>query len=555
MRRRARRPPRLPRPSRCLPSCGPPPSTSSQLLASTARTCHPLRLLLSSLRTTVARCLGSCASLKRPCRPPYLLLPPLPTSTPTRSGPISCIIEPSAACNKKQVHLMRKDHIYYLKAILDQPNRLEDTDMILAQVTLQYEPVLESKMRALLAQADYDDALDGFAKKKSADWTDEEKRKDHKAMAQIQLHLHNNILQEVLTEKTAATLWLKLEEICMSKDLTSKMHVKQKLFLHRLQEGGNVLNHITEFKEIISDLAAMEVKYDEEDMGLMLLCSLPSSYTNFRDTILYSRDTLTLNEVYEALHSKEKMKHMVSHVGSSSSQGEGLSVRGRTNERSSNNGNRGKSSNGYRGRSKSRGKYKSCKYCKEDGHEISECYMLQNKEKRNGKFKQKDQQEDDARAIVVSKQDFDGDVLVVATGDSKMRDVWVLDTACTFHMTPHGEWFATYEVMPNGSVLMGDDSPCEIAGIGIVQIKMFDGTIRTLSDVRHIPNLKKNLISLSTLDNKGYKYSGGDEIVKVTKSSLVVMKGDMKATNLYHLRGMAITDNAIVVSPKLSGCY
>lgn len=41
---------------------------------------------------------------------------------------------------------MRKDHIYYLKAILDQPNRLEDTDMILAQVTLQYEPVLESKV-------------------------------------------------------------------------------------------------------------------------------------------------------------------------------------------------------------------------------------------------------------------------------------------------------------------------------------------------------------------------------------------------------------------------
>ena len=93
----------------------------------------------------------------------------------------------------------------------------------------------------------------------------------------------------------------------MTKDLTSKMHLKQKLFLHRLPEGGNVLNHISEFKEIISDLAAMEVKYEEEDTALTLLCSLPSSYTNFRDTILYSRDTLTLNEVYEALNSKEKM--------------------------------------------------------------------------------------------------------------------------------------------------------------------------------------------------------------------------------------------------------
>lgn len=125
----------------------------------------------------------------------------------------------------------------------------------------------------------------------------------------------------------------------------------------------------------------------------------------------------------------------------------------------------------------------------------SPCYKLQNKEKRNDKFKQ-DQQEDDARATVVSKQDFDGDVLVVVTGDSKIRDVWVLDTACTFHMTPHQEWFATYEVMPNGYVFMGDDSPCEIAAIGSIQIKMFDGTIRTLLDVRHIPSSKKKLLSL-----------------------------------------------------------
>ena len=62
-----------------------------------------------------------------------------------------------------------------------------------------------------------------------------------------------------MSEKTAAALWLKLEGICMTKDLTSKMHLKKKLFLHRLPEGDNVLNHISEIKEIISDLAAMKV--------------------------------------------------------------------------------------------------------------------------------------------------------------------------------------------------------------------------------------------------------------------------------------------------------
>ena len=69
------------------------------------------------------------------------------------------------------------------------------------------------KMRALLAQADYDVALDSFGKNRIEDWTAEEKRIDCKALSQIQLHLHNNILQEVLSEKTAAALWLKLEDI------------------------------------------------------------------------------------------------------------------------------------------------------------------------------------------------------------------------------------------------------------------------------------------------------------------------------------------------------
>ena len=69
-----------------------------------------------------------------------------------------------------------------------------------------------------------------------------------------------------------------------------------------------MLDHLSQFKEIIADFESMEVKYGEEDLSLILLSSLPCSYSNFRDTILYSRDTLTLNEVYEALHAKKKMK-------------------------------------------------------------------------------------------------------------------------------------------------------------------------------------------------------------------------------------------------------
>jgi hypothetical protein len=90
------------------------------------------------------------------------------------------------------------------------------------------------KMQAMLSQTDLDDDLDGFKKKDVKAWTDEEKCKHHKALSHIHLHLFNNILQEVLAEKTVAALWLKLKSICMSKDLTSKMQMKMKLFTHKL---------------------------------------------------------------------------------------------------------------------------------------------------------------------------------------------------------------------------------------------------------------------------------------------------------------------------------
>jgi hypothetical protein len=61
-------------------------------------------------------------------------------------------------------------------------------------------------MQEVLLQTDLDDALDGFGKKNVKTWTDEERRKDCKALSHIYLHLSNKILQEVLAEKTAATL-------------------------------------------------------------------------------------------------------------------------------------------------------------------------------------------------------------------------------------------------------------------------------------------------------------------------------------------------------------
>ena len=84
-------------------------------------------------------------------------------------------------------------------------------------------------------------------------------------------------------------------------------------------------------------------------------------------------------------------------------------------------------------------------------------------------------------------------------------------------MTPNKDWFNTYRSVNSGSILMGSDVSCKVAGIGNIRIKMFDGVVRALCDVRHIPDLRKNLISLGTLDCNGFSNKSTSGVMKVSK--------------------------------------
>jgi len=70
---------------------------------------------------------------------------------------------------------------------------------------------------------------------------------------------------------------------------------------------------------------------------------------------------------------------------------------------------------------------------------------------------------------------------------------------------------------------MGNNAQCNVTGVGTVRIKTHDGVVRTLSNVRHIPDLKRNIISLGTLESKGYSAEGG--VLKVSKGSRILLKG------------------------------
>ena len=55
--------------------------------------------------------------------------------------------------------------------------------------------------------------------------------------------------------------------------------------------------------------------------------------------------------------------------------------------------------------------------------------------------------------------------------------------AAIYHVCSNKDWFYNFEKLDGCSIVMGDDRPCNMEGIGIIPIKMFDGIVRELKNV------------------------------------------------------------------------
>ena len=86
---------------------------------------------------------------------------------------------------------------------------------------------------------------------------------------------------------------------------------------------------------------------------------------------------------------------------------------------------------------------------------------------------------------------------------------------------------------------MRKNAACQMVGICIVRIKMFDGVIRDLTDVRYILQMK-NIILVGVVKPKELKVTLENKILKVTRGSMVMMKR-IRDKNLYYLKGNTVT--------------
>ncbi|KAE8702056.1 hypothetical protein F3Y22_tig00110503pilonHSYRG00682 [Hibiscus syriacus] len=82
-----------------------------------------------------------------------------------------------------------------------------------------------------------------------------------------------------------------------------------------------------------------------------------------------------------------------------------------------------------------------------------------------------------------------------------------------------------------GSVYSCNDHALEIVGVGTIKLKMYDGTIKVVQDVRHVKGLKKILLSYELLDNNARKIETRKGIMKFTVANTPQQNGVAERMN------------------------
>ncbi|KAJ9551831.1 hypothetical protein OSB04_015876 [Centaurea solstitialis] len=329
---------------------------------------------------------------------------------------------------------------------------------------------------------------------------------DRKALSVIRFTLAKNVAFNIVKETTTCGLMKALSNMYEKLSASNKVFLIRRLVNTRMREGMSVTSHINEFNTILSRLLSVDIKFEDEVQALLLLSSLPESWSGTVTAISGSAGTskLTFEGIRDFILGEDIRRRS---SGESSSALLSTEGRGRRTERGK---ARGRSKSRKRSQSKPR-KDIQCWKCKETEHFRNQCpnRTVGNRE--------------------VNAATDDSEYALVCCVETSTES-WILDFGASFHATYNMKMVKNLRTGKLGRVRLADHRTLDITGIGDVDVKTSLGTTWTLKDVRVIPSLKKMLISVGQLDDQRYWTTFGGGQWKVVKENLVIARGKKRGT-------------------------
>ena len=117
--------------------------------------------------------------------------------------------------------------------------------------------------------------------------------KDQQARAQILLSVSDLLLPTVRHTRSAKEAWSKIASVFEQKGLSAQVFLRRKLVNLRFEESESMQTHLNTIRDIVDELAAINVVIKDEELAIITLCSLPNRF----DSLIVSIESRPANEI------------------------------------------------------------------------------------------------------------------------------------------------------------------------------------------------------------------------------------------------------------------
>jgi transposase InsO family protein len=402
--------------------------------------------------------------------------------------------------------------------------------------------VWKQKVELILAFRELDDHIGEHARSPSESALAEKWLKDDaKARAVIGLTLSDEHLEHVSDCKTAAEMWSAVIDLFQRKTLLNKLACRRRFYSAKMATSEKAIAFISRVRQLAADCKAMDVKVDEQDIAMTVLCGLPQRFEHLIVAIdaAADDDSLTMDFVKSRLLQEEQrmldrgdIKHerdaaLVNTSNESSS---------RLND----------------------DQITECDHCKKKGHPESRCWLKYPHLRPKWHVRKQSGLVVSSEARPPEPESNSENVVCLIAGsmsqnvDRACRALWIIDSGATMHICHDKRMFAKLEHIEPFDISIGDKSGVKAIGRGSVDLVLnVSGKSQNckLQTVFYAPTMGYNMLSVRAMSNTGYVTVFTSNDCSVKRGERIVAQGSVR-NGLYYLN--TATNHKSSDTPNLS---
>ena len=338
--------------------------------------------------------------------------------------------------------------------------------------------------------------------------------KDYGAQKAIAMTVDTKIIELIKNCETARDMWVKIGGYFEQQSETNVHLLQEKFYRLEMTESEDVVMFASRVEDLGKKLDRLGHEISESMLVTKILMSIRSKFPHFATAWdSTSNDQKTMANLINRLSTEEvRHKNVEKEVALVTKAKSSVSVSGKSQ--------------------------KLCFWCKKPGHVKAKCFSYKQYLKYNKGDDKNDGQSAKNKFFEKKDNKDSSSALVLQTDDIRDYDSWYLDSGASKHMSSRKEWFNNYREFDEPvRVRLGDDSV--VFGLGKGTIYIHAHTLKNvkrchLEEVLYVPNLKMNLLSLSSTLDKGYNISSNNDQIFINKGSETFVVGK-KCNRLYKL--------------------